>query len=337
MTEHWHWLQFVQTTKRIEHLQCFPEALSSDGKTHRQKQRRMDFYAQRGAIAIRWHWAQSLTVHLNRKSSDDSESLAKQNTRHVFSLGACIAVIVCYFYSPFFLFEFFQTGQLLDNLRHFALPHEPSKRIAGKLLRPVTWVGFKSSEFEGSFTWRWPWLILGGVVRWDLDTSVNSSTMFFLSDVPREAPLQLEPAPFQVRREQHGFRGFKKSQKNWSFTVRREDDGEFEVSWIICCWFCKCRKKCEMIWNSWLCEHLNHYVLGRSVLQATGSAVERSLLLVMCVCVGVVFQCEWWNIPQQSQAFWIWAEGSLRLIAFAICPPLFLSNIHTEPLALNHH
>lgn len=127
-----------------------------------------------------------------------------------FSLGACIAVIVCYFYIPFFLFESFQNGQLLDNLRHFALLHEPSKKIAGKLLRPVTWVGFKSSEFEGSFTWRWPWLILGGVVRWDLDTSVNSSTMFFLSDVPREAPLQLEPAPFQVRREQHGFRGFKK-------------------------------------------------------------------------------------------------------------------------------
>lgn len=192
MTKQWHWLKVVQKTKHIEHLQCFPEALSSDGKTHRQKQRRMDFYAQRGAIAIRWHWAQSLTVHLNRKIPDDSESLAKQNTRHFFSLGACIAVIVCYFYIPCFLL------------------HEPSKKIAGKLLRPVTWVGFKSSEFEGSFTWRWPWLILGGVVRWDLDTSVNSSTMFFLSDVPREAPLQLEPAPFQVRREQHGFRGFKK-------------------------------------------------------------------------------------------------------------------------------
>jgi len=112
----------------------------------------MDFYAQRGAIAIRWHWAQSLTVHLNRKIPDDSESLAKQNTRHFFSLGACIAVIVCYFYIPCFLFESFQNGQLLDNLRHFALLHEPSKKIAGKLLRPVTWVGFKSSEFEGSFT-----------------------------------------------------------------------------------------------------------------------------------------------------------------------------------------
>ena len=124
------------------------EALATDGKTHRQKQRRMDFYAQRGAIAIRWHWAQRLTGHLNRKIPDDSESLAFETPGNFFFLQLVVAVscsecIVCHFYI---------SSSCLNpskmNLQKDCLVTCKNLQLGG--LQVVT--SWFVQEFEGSFT-----------------------------------------------------------------------------------------------------------------------------------------------------------------------------------------
>lgn len=247
MTKHWHWLKVVQKTKRIEHLQCFPEALSSDGKTHRQKQRRMDFYAQPGAIAIRWHWAQSLPVHLNRKIPDDSESLAKQNARHLFFSWSLYCSDCMLFLHSIFLVWILPKWSIVGQFATFCFATWTFKKDCWETSKTCNLGGFQVVRIWGQLyvkmTMTYPWRC--GPMRFGYFRQLVDH-VFFIGC----APWGTIAAGASTVSSQEGaawVSRFQKSQRNWSFTVRREDDGEFEVSWRICVDSASAEKYC--MWN----------------------------------------------------------------------------------------
>ncbi len=237
---------------------------------------------------------------LEQKDSRWFRILGFRNTRQLFFLQLVVAVscsecIVCHFYI---------SSSCLNpskmNLQKDCLVTCKNLQLGG--LQVVT--SWFVQEFEGSFTWRWPWPLLGGV---EMRFRSFHRPCFVVSDAlwrvrhhcnwsqHRSNSGARSSMGFanQKNTETNHFLGEEKMMGNLRQVEEFVVDSASAEKHVKLCVAVDCLNTwITMFWGKVFCkpqEACRKKPIG-----------DVCVCVCVCVCACVVFQCECWNIPQQS-------------------------------------